>query len=589
MGETLTTDTSGIADADGLTNVSYSYRWARNDGSTDTDITGAADSSYTLVDADEGQTIKVKATFADDAGDEETLTSAATATVAARPNTPMTYAQDDTTAPTISSVNITSDPDADIRTHGPYEMAGTNGTGYHFQRGWYRIGDHITATVTFTETITVTGAPELRINVGRSSKIASFETANGTTAAFTYTVIDGDSDSDGISISPNRLTLSGGTIKDDANNDAVLSYSAVSTLATHKVDGIRPRLRDFSVLSLWRQGSRDDVFDIGDEIFAHAQFSEPVFGSIAGPPTINLQIGDEFRPAEWEVTAIPQYPTLFNYFIEEGDWDSDGVSILADSVNLNGGYIKDTAGNDAILTHPPATSEWRVDGIRAFVTSIAITSNPGTDNTYGEGDNIEITVTFSELVYATEYNQIEVDIGGTARKANGPLPTLTSSRDVVFTYTVQSRDNDTDGISIRANAITSPATDFGIKDALSDWPGGNMAYLEHASLTADAAHKVGTTGDETNPKPDPPIPTPHEPRAHRQTCHRRHSSREADPNRARVGHSRPKRPNQYHIHLPVDPRTKQRGHEHFERHRSYLHTYQERRRQHDQSPSEFYR
>ena len=112
-------------------------------------------------------------------------------------------------------------------------MAGTNGTGYHFQRGWYRIGDHITATVTFTETITVTGAPELRINVGRSSKIASFETANGTTAAFTYTVIEGDSDSDGISISPNRLTLSGGTIKDDANNDAVLSYSAVSTLATH--------------------------------------------------------------------------------------------------------------------------------------------------------------------------------------------------------------------------------------------------------------------------------------------------------------------------------------------------------------------
>ena len=87
---------------------------------------------------------------------------------------------------------------------------------------------------------------------------------------------------------------------------------------------------------------------------------------------------------------------------------------------------------------------------------------------------------------------------------------------MVFTYTVQSRDDDNDGISIRANAITSPATDFGIKDALSDWPGGNMAYLEHASLTADPAHKVGNTGDDTSPNPDPtepPIPTPtnHEP------------------------------------------------------------------------------
>ena len=36
--ETLTASTSGIADTDGLTNVSYSYQWIRNDGSADTDI-----------------------------------------------------------------------------------------------------------------------------------------------------------------------------------------------------------------------------------------------------------------------------------------------------------------------------------------------------------------------------------------------------------------------------------------------------------------------------------------------------------------------------------------------------------------------
>ena len=90
VGETLTADTSGIADADGLTNVSYGYQWTRNDGSTDTDITGAANSSYTLVDADGGETIKVKVSFTDDAGNDESLTSAATAVVAARPNTPAT-------------------------------------------------------------------------------------------------------------------------------------------------------------------------------------------------------------------------------------------------------------------------------------------------------------------------------------------------------------------------------------------------------------------------------------------------------------------------------------------------------------------
>ena len=86
MGETLTASTSGITDTDGLTNVSYSYQWIRNDGSSDTDIQDATGTSYTLVDADEGKTIKVKVSFTDDAGHDETLTSAATGEVVAAPS-----------------------------------------------------------------------------------------------------------------------------------------------------------------------------------------------------------------------------------------------------------------------------------------------------------------------------------------------------------------------------------------------------------------------------------------------------------------------------------------------------------------------
>ena len=86
VGETLAADTSGISDTDGLTNVSYSYQWIRNDGSTDTDIQGATGSSYTLVDVDEGKTIKVEVSFTDDEGNDETLSSGATdAAVAPEP------------------------------------------------------------------------------------------------------------------------------------------------------------------------------------------------------------------------------------------------------------------------------------------------------------------------------------------------------------------------------------------------------------------------------------------------------------------------------------------------------------------------
>ncbi len=98
VGETLTADTSGIADEDGLENVSFSYQWIAIDGTTDADIAGATASTYTLVDTNEGKTAKVRVSFTDDEGNEETLTTAATAAVAAAPtsNSPATG------APTIS-------------------------------------------------------------------------------------------------------------------------------------------------------------------------------------------------------------------------------------------------------------------------------------------------------------------------------------------------------------------------------------------------------------------------------------------------------------------------------------------------------
>ena len=81
VGETLTASTSGITDEDGLTNVSYRYQWLAG-GS---DIAGATGSTYTLTSSEQGQTIQVRVTFTDDADNEETLTSEATAEVTAAP------------------------------------------------------------------------------------------------------------------------------------------------------------------------------------------------------------------------------------------------------------------------------------------------------------------------------------------------------------------------------------------------------------------------------------------------------------------------------------------------------------------------
>ena len=73
VGETLTAETSGINDADGLIDVVYSYQWIAET----TDISGATGSSYAPLVADLGKTIKVRVSFDDDQNNFETLTSAA--------------------------------------------------------------------------------------------------------------------------------------------------------------------------------------------------------------------------------------------------------------------------------------------------------------------------------------------------------------------------------------------------------------------------------------------------------------------------------------------------------------------------------
>ena len=88
VGHTLTADTSGIDDPDGLSSPGYTYQWVRLDAGVFTDITGADSMVYTLTSEDEGKRVRVKVTFNDDAGNSHTLTSFTTGTVQAQTSLP---------------------------------------------------------------------------------------------------------------------------------------------------------------------------------------------------------------------------------------------------------------------------------------------------------------------------------------------------------------------------------------------------------------------------------------------------------------------------------------------------------------------
>ena len=78
VGETLTASVSAIEDADGLDNATFAYQWLSNDGTEDTDIAGATGPTHEVAPEQAGKTLKVRVTFTDDKGTEETLASEAT-------------------------------------------------------------------------------------------------------------------------------------------------------------------------------------------------------------------------------------------------------------------------------------------------------------------------------------------------------------------------------------------------------------------------------------------------------------------------------------------------------------------------------
>ena len=145
VGQTLTAGTTAIMDADGLNSVNYMYQWIRVDG-TDADISGATSITYTLVGADLGKTIKVTVSFTDDASNPETLTSTATAAVAAAANTPATGAPAITGAAQVGqtlTAGTTAIMDAD----------GLNSVNYMYQ--WIRV-DGTDADISGATSITYT-------------------------------------------------------------------------------------------------------------------------------------------------------------------------------------------------------------------------------------------------------------------------------------------------------------------------------------------------------------------------------------------------------------------------------------------------
>ena len=229
----------------------------------------------------------------------------------------------------------------------------------------------------------------------------------------------------------------------------------------------------------------------GEVVKATVTFSEDV--TVTGTPQLPLRIGDEERDAGY--AAGDSSPTVlsFSYLVTDDDTDRDGIAIDAFALKLNGGSIKRKDTNvDAALTHTRvlADDDQRVN-LRPLITDIEVTSTPQATNandTYGLGEDIEITVTFDEAVNVTGDVDFGLSVSGAERAR---LKSGNGTTELVFAYTVQSGDDDANGIWIGdPGHDTIPTFDLQDSQTIVGVDSGLRADLDHDVVGPQDDHKV---------------------------------------------------------------------------------------------------
>ncbi|MYA02026.1 MAG: hypothetical protein F4038_03605 [Chloroflexi bacterium] len=338
----------------------------------------------------------------------------------------------------------------------------------------YVTGDQISIQVEFSampDCCNTTYRPTLKVQIGSNERTfnGGFD---GEVAYFRYTVTDSDLDTDGVSVAAN--SLDGNVVVDGDTIDLdTLTHDALDGGQAHRVSHPQPTI-DSIAFDTTPSG---DVYEAGDTIEVKLGFSANVSRESSDPLKLNLKVGDNDRPMRASYSGSE---VTFSYTTKTSDYDTDGVSVDADSLTgkLKVGSVTFDASeidHDALdggTTH-------LVNRAPPTVESIAFDSTPA-DTLYLTGETIEVEVEFSETIGEDSSDPLTLDlqVGSNTRAMSASIDDDTAT----FSYTVTNADSDVDGVSVAADSLDGTIVVDSISLAAS--------LISHAALDGGDGHRV---------------------------------------------------------------------------------------------------
>ena len=221
-------------------------------------------------------------------------------------------------------------------------------------------------------------------------------TFDGDYAYFHHEVERGDYDGDGVDVLANSMS---GTISTDTHN---VDASTLTHEGLEGGDGHKVNLLVVNSLTIGPNPRDNGAYFTGNSIRIHANFNMSLQQELSSGPSswIALQVGDNERLVE--IRAGGQGSLFYYYQVRADDIDEDGVSLAENpfrGVIYANGRLATFADE---VSHPGVSaSTGHLVNPQIDIESIEITSEPGPNDFYIAGQDIEITVTFNDNVDIT--------------------------------------------------------------------------------------------------------------------------------------------------------------------------------------------